>query len=64
MKLKLAVLAIAAMAIMPLTANAQYEAKAGNRALELEGTDAVTNQWVDMSDYHGKWVLAEFWATW
>ncbi|MCB1188667.1 hypothetical protein KDL29_16015 [bacterium] len=60
------ILAIAALAAMllPAAAHAQFEAKAGNRAPELFGTDAVTGDWVDMADFNGKWVLAEFWATW
>ncbi|MCB1216843.1 hypothetical protein KDL44_05590 [bacterium] len=53
-----------ATCILPVAAHAQFEAKPGNRAPELYGTDAVSNDWVDMADYRGKWVLAEFWATW
>jgi hypothetical protein len=57
-------LIIAIALALPTVAHAQYEAKPGNRALPLYGSDVVNRQWVDLEDYRGKWVLVEFWATW
>ncbi len=58
------ILAALLLLATPAVAGAQFEAKPGNRAPELYGTEAVSSDWVDMADYRGKWVLAEFWATW
>ena len=41
-----------------------FEADAGNRALPLYGIDRVSGDWVELSDFAGKWVLLENWATW
>ncbi|MEZ5339615.1 MAG: hypothetical protein R3F46_15300 [bacterium] len=41
-----------------------FQADSGNRALPLYGVDRVSGDWVELSDYQGKWVLLENWATW
>jgi len=39
-------------------------ANVGDRARDIRGWDAVSHRTVSLSDFDGKWVLVEFWATW
>ena len=41
-----------------------YTPSIGARAADITGRDVVTNKVVHLSDYQGKWVFIDFWASW
>lgn len=41
-----------------------YSPSIGARAADITGRDVISNKVVHLSDYQGKWVLVDFWASW
>jgi peroxiredoxin len=54
---------ILAVVLLATQAHA-YTPAVGNRAAEISGRDAISDKVVRLSDYHGKWVFVDFWASW
>lgn len=64
MRIKRLLLVLSAFFCVAATNAHAFEANSGNRALPLYGIDRVSGDWVELSDYAGKWILLENWATW
>jgi thiol-disulfide isomerase/thioredoxin len=41
-----------------------YSPSIGARAADITGRDVVSDKVVHLTDYQGKWVLVDFWASW
>jgi thiol-disulfide isomerase/thioredoxin len=58
-------IAVAAVIVLALSAPAfAYSPGAGDRAKDIVGRDMRTDKVVKLSEYGGKWVFIDFWATW
>ncbi len=52
------------VALMLCTPALAYTPNIGDRANEIRGWDAVAERTASLSEYSGKWVFIDFWASW